>query len=174
MKAKRLYIRGGWQGLTVSTWIRWFYHPDSITYFLTRSSILDSVTDLATYPLTWLTTWSTTRSTTPCFYYLLPTIGAIYLVNYDLLSLSSCYLPRVYIEPLDLHSQLSCLVNFHTLQSLQLWARIAPPADQSIGSQAVNLLPRSRSHYFSYLCKCLELLHLLNERTIDRRSYLTT
>ena len=37
----------------------------------------------------------------------------------------------------------------------------------------INLLPHLRSHYFYYLCKCLELLHLLNERTIDleRRPY---
>jgi hypothetical protein len=29
------------------------------------------------------------------------------------------------------------------------------------------LLPHSRSHYFSYLCNCLELLHIPNGRTID-------
>jgi len=31
-------------------------------------------------------------------------------------------------------------------------------------------LPHSRSHYFFHLCKCLELLHLPNGRTIKHRS----
>ena len=78
------------------------------------------------------------RASTPPYiliadrYYLQITvpISAIYypIMSYYL------HLLRVYIEALELHSQLSCSFNSTTLQSLQLWARIALPADQSIGS----------------------------------------
>src|SRR3984957_2934066 len=48
---------------------------------------------------------------------------------------------------------------FFTLQSLQLWARIAPPTNQSITSFKKSLLLPPLQY--------LKLLHLLNEQTID-------
>ena len=57
---------------------------------------------------------------TTYFHYLLPTIGAVCLGNCDSLSSSSCYLSRVYIEPLDLHPQSSRSFNSHTAKLTDL------------------------------------------------------
>ena len=65
---------------------------------------------------------------TTYFHYLLPTIGAVCLGNCDSLSSSSCYLPRVYIEPLDLHSQSSRSFNSHTAK---LTSSIVAPSSMS-------------------------------------------
>ena len=71
---------------------------------------------------------------------------------------------HIYI-PLDFHRfTIKSLGQFHTLQSLQLWARIALPANQSIGS-----------HYLHHhLCKCLKLLRIPNQSTTDNQSITTT
>jgi hypothetical protein len=85
------------------------------------------------------------------------------------------YLPRVYRDALELHLQSSRLFNSSPLQSLQLWARIALPAEQSIyllHHQSTTLFKKS---LLLLPLQCLELLHLSNERTIDlgRRTYPT-
>ena len=86
--------------------------------------------------------------------------GAVYCGYCGSSLSSSCPLHRVYIETLELHSQSSRSFNTHT-------AKLTVMTPDRTTCWAINLLPHSRSHYFYYLCKCLELLHLSNERTVD-------
>jgi hypothetical protein len=88
------------------------------------------------------------------------------------------HLLRVYIEALELHSQSSRSFNSSHCKAYSY----EPGSHYLLTNQSdrttcctINLLPHSRSHYFYHLCKCLELLHLSNERTIDpsRRTYPT-
>ena len=71
-------------------------------------------------------------------------------------------------------------MQFHTLQSLQLWARIALPAehpDRTTGSHYLLSHQSTTSFKKSLLLpplQCLELLHLPNGRTIEHWSYRTS
>ena len=65
-----------------------------------------------------------------------------------------------------------------TLQSLQLWAQIAQPAEQLPGSHHLltNQLPHLRSHYFYHLCSALSFfIYQTNGRLTltDERTQLT-
>jgi len=86
-------------------------------------------------------------------------VSDTFKMSYGLRSSGSTFMYLYYLISIDL--QLGCLFNSHTLQSLQLWARPAYRTASNLYVQRLlsnQLLPRLRSHYFFYLCKCFELL----------------
>jgi len=71
------------------------------------------------------------------------------------------YLLRVYIEPLELHSQLSrlCISTLCKAYSYKPGSHclLTNYLDRTTCC-TINLLPHLRSHYFFHLCKCFEPL----------------
>jgi len=76
---------------------------------------------------------------------------------------------------LPFYLQSSRSFNSSPLQSLQLWARIALPAEQSIYLLHHQSTTSFKKSLLLSPLQCLEPLHLSNERTIDlsRRTYPT-
>ena len=70
------------------------------------------------------------------------------------------YLPYIYIDPLELHSKIKSFIQFFTLQSLQLWARIALPTEQSnyylIQEVTTSTTFASISSFFKYQTTSLQ------------------
>jgi hypothetical protein len=81
--------------------------------------------------------------------------------------LYSLHLPLIYIETLELHSKSSRSLNSPTLQSLQLWARIALPAEQSIYLLHNQSTTSFKKSLLLLPLQYLELLHFI-KRTDDR------
>ena len=96
---------------------------------------------------------------TTYFHYLLPTVSAVYLGNCTSSSSSFCYPLRVYIDALELHLQSSRSFNSSHCKAYSY----EPGSHHLLTNQSTTLFKKS----LLLPLQCLELLHLLNERTID-------